>query len=187
MNTSRALRLTSGKNHIVHKSSIAPHPNGKIISSIMMNVATCNHRSVLHGCGRRGLRNHLDNEQLLANSSPQRLFRILYRAHGQDVHVDRQADRNQEVPENDRESLLDGAASQAHAHPPAGNPISSTADFLAEGREIWLNQSSKRAVKTVVQERVHWHIRGCRSFEGGDNLSESTMSERSQIRTVLIL
>lgn len=41
MKTNRALRLTSGKNHIVHRSRIIPQPNGKTISSMMIKVATC--------------------------------------------------------------------------------------------------------------------------------------------------
>ena len=107
MNTSRARRLTSGKNHIVHRSSITPHPNGKTINSIMIKVATCSTLwSVSYDCEWGGEWNDLDDEQLLTNSSPHGLFRGLYRAHGQNVHVNRQADSNQEVPINDRESLF---------------------------------------------------------------------------------
>jgi len=42
--------------------------------------------------------NDPDDERLLANGGPHGLFRGLYRAHGQNIHVNRQADPDQEVP-----------------------------------------------------------------------------------------
>jgi len=93
---------------------------------------------------------YLDDEQLLTNSSPHSLFRGLDRAHSQNVHVNRQADSNQEVPINDRESLLNRSAPQAHADPPVPNPLSGIADLLTERRKIWFNKPSERTFETLV-------------------------------------
>ena len=121
----------------------------------------------------------LDDKQLLANGSSHSLFCGLDCAHGQNVHVNRKAQSDQEVPVNDRESLFSRPASQAHANPPVPNPLRSTADLLPERREIRLNQQSERTFETFVQERVRWQMGSGRSsrFEGRDDLSEPTLCE----------
>ena len=109
----------------------------------MIKVATYSKRwSVSSGCEWKGEEGDLDDEQLLANSGPHSLFRGLDRPHGQNVHVNCQAHSNQEVPVNDRESLFNWPASQAHVNPPVPKPLSSAADLLAEQRKIWFNEPS---------------------------------------------
>lgn len=100
----------------------------------------------------RGMEFYLDDEQLLANSGPHSLFRVFYRTHSQNVHINRQADPDQEVSVNDSESLFARPTSQAHANPPGRNPFGSTADLLTERREIWFDQPSERTVETTAEE-----------------------------------
>jgi hypothetical protein len=161
-----------------------------MISSIIIKVATySNCRLVSHGCEWKGEGNDLDNEQLLANNNPHSLLRSLYCAHGQNVHVNRQADSDQEIAVNDRESLFDRSTSQAHANPPVRNPLASIADLLTERREIRLDQPSEYTVKTFFQEGIRWCLgRSCSAgFKGRDELSEPTLGEGSQIQAMLIL
>lgn len=108
--------------------------------------------SLMQLWGQKGEENDLNDEQLLANGSPHSSFRGFYSAHSQNVHVNRQADPDQEVAVNDRKCLFDWSTSQAHASPPVCNAISSIADLLTEGREIWLDRSSERTVETLVHE-----------------------------------
>lgn len=132
--------------------------------------------------------NYLDNKQLLANDSPHGLFRGLYRAHSQNVHVNCEADSDQEVAIDDREGLFDWSTSQAHTDPPIRNAFGSIANFLTERREIRLDQLSERAVEAFVQERGRWCL-GCRSarFKGGDEISKPALSDSSEVQTMLIL
>lgn len=129
------MRLASGNSQTVQMSRTIPQPSGKVTSSMKMKVATCKELDrTLHHLQKA----HLQNKQLLPDSSPHRTPRGLHIPNGKEVEVERYEDHHNNIAEGDGKDLLLGPVSKRELRPTCAELLSAQADFFPQGGKVGL-------------------------------------------------
>ena len=124
-------RDASGNTHIVQASSMMPHPSGKMMSSMMMNIATYA-TSAPPRIRPQPDNTHLHYQELLpdrVSDRPTSSPRVSYREH---VQVERQNNTNDPVAQYYRKRAFSASMAQSQADPRLLKVVGEESDFSTD-------------------------------------------------------